>query len=168
LIKALSDLKHLVVAPLSPQAHQLSSFEKDSNVEYLVDTQSISSQWKTKLKGQKPYVRVVRDLLIKKWVFVKRNKLRSAKPQCFSNLTPSPIVAQAPVLASCEEGYSRQRKDNIKFVMQGFKVAETGLSKKWIIRKKNRQLRDIIESALLFEALGLPRLSCLLVIPLAS
>jgi hypothetical protein len=39
LIKALSDLKHLVVAPLSPQAHQLSSFEKDSNVEYLVDTQ---------------------------------------------------------------------------------------------------------------------------------
>jgi hypothetical protein len=35
LIKALSNLKHLVVAPLSPQAHQLSSFEKDSNVEYL-------------------------------------------------------------------------------------------------------------------------------------
>jgi hypothetical protein len=59
LIKALSDFKHLVVAPLSPQAHQLSSFEKDSNVEHLVNTQSISSQRKTKLKGQKPSIQVV-------------------------------------------------------------------------------------------------------------
>jgi hypothetical protein len=60
------------------------------------------------------------------------------------------------VLASCEEGYSRQREDGTKSVMRGFKVAQTRLSKKWIIRKKDRQLRDIIESALLFEALGLP------------
>jgi hypothetical protein len=59
LIKALSDFKHLLVAPLSPQAHQLSSFEKDSNVEHLVNTQSISSQRKTKLKGQKPSIQVV-------------------------------------------------------------------------------------------------------------
>jgi hypothetical protein len=48
LIKALSDFKQLVVAPLSPQAHQLSSSEKDSNVEHLVDTWSISCQRKTR------------------------------------------------------------------------------------------------------------------------
>jgi hypothetical protein len=68
---------------------------------------------------------------------MKRNKLRSAEPQCSGNLPPSLIVTQAPVLASCEEGSSRQRKDNTKFVMQGFKVAQTGLTKKWIIRKKD-------------------------------
>jgi hypothetical protein len=50
----LSDLKHLVVAPLSLQAHQLSSFEKDSNVEHLVDTQSIISQQKDQIKKLKP------------------------------------------------------------------------------------------------------------------
>jgi hypothetical protein len=38
LIKALSDFKQLVVAPLSPQSHQLSSYEKDSNMEYQLST----------------------------------------------------------------------------------------------------------------------------------
>jgi hypothetical protein len=75
-------------------------------------------------------------LLTKKWVFVKRNKLRSANPRCSSNLPPSPIVTQALEVASYEEGYSRQRKDCTKYVMRGFKVAQIGLSKKWIIRKK--------------------------------
>jgi hypothetical protein len=56
LITALGDFKHLVVAPLSPQAHQLSSFEKDYNVEHLMDTWSISSQRNTKLKGWKSSV----------------------------------------------------------------------------------------------------------------
>jgi hypothetical protein len=56
LITALGDFKHLVVAPLSPQAHQLSSFEKDYNVEHLMDTWSISSQQNTKLKGWKSSV----------------------------------------------------------------------------------------------------------------
>jgi hypothetical protein len=123
LIKALSDFKHLLVALLSPQAHQLSSSEKDSNMEHLVDTQTFSCQQKTKIKGQTPPVRVVRDLLMKKWVFVKRNKLKSVEPRCSDNLPPSPIVAQAPVLASCEEGSSRQRKVSTESVMQGFKVA---------------------------------------------
>jgi hypothetical protein len=117
LIKALSDFKQLMVAPLSPQAHQLSSSEKDSNVEHLVDTWSISCQRKTKIKGRKPSIRVVRDLLTKKWVFVKRNSLRSAMLRCSNNLPPSSIVTQALVLASCEEGSSRQRKDNTKSVM---------------------------------------------------
>jgi hypothetical protein len=61
LIKALSDFKQLVVTPLSPQAHQLFSFMKDSNVEYLMGTRSINCQWKTKIKGQKPFVRVIED-----------------------------------------------------------------------------------------------------------
>jgi hypothetical protein len=39
---------------------------------------------------------------------------------------------------------------------QGFKVAHIQLTKKWIIQKKDRMLRDVFESALLLEALGLP------------
>jgi hypothetical protein len=38
LIKALSDFKQLAVAPLSPQAHQLYSHVKESNVEHLIST----------------------------------------------------------------------------------------------------------------------------------
>jgi hypothetical protein len=40
LIKALSDLKQLPIAPLSPQGQQHSSSLKESNVEHLVGTQS--------------------------------------------------------------------------------------------------------------------------------
>jgi hypothetical protein len=35
-------------------------------------------------------------------------------------------------------------------------VAQTSLTKKWIVRKNDQQLRDIIKLALLLEALGMP------------
>jgi hypothetical protein len=47
---------------------------KVSDVERPVDTQSFSYYWKTKLKCQKPVVKVVQDILTKKWIFVRRNK----------------------------------------------------------------------------------------------
>jgi hypothetical protein len=43
-------------------------------VECPVDTQSFSHYWKTKLKCQKLVVKVVQDILTKKWIFVRRNK----------------------------------------------------------------------------------------------
>jgi hypothetical protein len=39
-----------------------------------MDTQNFSRHRKTKIKYQKPVVKVVHDMLIKKWVFMKRKK----------------------------------------------------------------------------------------------
>jgi hypothetical protein len=52
----------------------------------------------TKIKCQKPAIKVVRDLLTKKWVFVKRNKQLSAMSLCLSNLPPPIRDIQAPVM----------------------------------------------------------------------
>jgi hypothetical protein len=66
LIKALSDFKQLAVTPLFPQAQQLNSTVKDSNVEHFVDARSCNLYWGIRLKCQKPVVKVVRDILTKK------------------------------------------------------------------------------------------------------
>jgi hypothetical protein len=149
---------------------------KESNVEHLVGAQSFDCQWRTKIKYQKPVVKVVRDLLTKKWIFVKRNNQVSAKSWCLGNLPPPCKDTQALVMSRCEEGSSRQRKVSTKHMKQGFKVAQNRLTKKWIFQKKDRMLRDVIESTLLLEALGclyrcrysLGRFLCLQVAPLAS
>jgi hypothetical protein len=89
-------------------------------------------------------------------VFLKRDNQMSAKSWCSGNLPPPCKDTQALVMSRCEEGSSRQRKVSTKHMKQGFKVAHNQLTKKWIIRKKDRMLRDVFESALLLEALGLP------------
>jgi hypothetical protein len=78
LIKALSDYKQLVVAPFSPPAQQIYSTVKESNVKHLVSSQSFSCHQRNKIKCQKPAIKVVRDLLTKKWIFMKRKDLKSA------------------------------------------------------------------------------------------
>jgi hypothetical protein len=60
----------------------------DSDVERPMNTHSFSHHQKTKLKCQKPVVKVVRDMLTKKWVFVKRNNQLSALSPCLSNIFP--------------------------------------------------------------------------------
>jgi hypothetical protein len=93
---------------------------------------------------------------MKKWVFVKRNNQVSDKSRCFGNL-PSPCKdTQALVMSRCEEGSSRQRKVSTKHMNRSFKVTQNQLIKKWILRKKDRMVRDVFESALLLEALEVP------------
>jgi hypothetical protein len=79
-----------------------------------------------------------------------------AKSLCFGNLPPPSLETQAPAMSRCEEDSCRQRKGSIKPLKHGFKVGQNQLRKKWIVQKKDRQLRDVIESALLLEALGMP------------
>lgn len=74
LIKVLKDFKQLAVTPLSPHTHQLNSFVKDFIVEGLINTQRSNHHRRTKFKSRKPVVKVVRDMLIKKWVLVKKDK----------------------------------------------------------------------------------------------
>jgi hypothetical protein len=90
LIGALSDFKQLAVTLLSPQAQQLYSPVRNSKVEHLVSTQSFSRQRKTTINCRKPVVKVVRDLLTKKCVFVKRSNHMSAKSLYFGNLPLPP------------------------------------------------------------------------------
>jgi hypothetical protein len=65
-IKALSDFKQLTVTPLSLQTQQFTSSVKKSIVECPVETRSFHHQQRTKIKSQKPVVKVVYDMLIKK------------------------------------------------------------------------------------------------------
>jgi hypothetical protein len=108
LIKALNDFKRLVVAPLSPPAQQIYSSVKESNVKHLVSSQSFSCYQINKIKCQKSSVKVVRDLLMKNWIFIKRKDLKSAKPLCSGKLPPPYKNAEAPMMLSCEEGSCRQ------------------------------------------------------------
>jgi hypothetical protein len=53
------------------------------DVERLMDTQNFSRHRKTTIKYQKPVVKVVHDMLIKKWVFMKRKKQFRARSPVF-------------------------------------------------------------------------------------
>jgi hypothetical protein len=66
------------------------------------------------------------------------------------------------MMPRCEEGSCEQSKGSTKPLKCGFKVGQNQLTKKWIVRKKDRQLRDVIELALLLEALGMPLYTSLL------
>jgi hypothetical protein len=111
LIKALSDFKQQAVAPSSPQTQHHNPVVKVSDVKCPVDTQSLSHHQKTKLKCQKPVVKVVRDMLTKKWIFVKKNKQLRALSPCLSNLRP-PIEMNWTV-----ERKDRQLRDVIQMAM---------------------------------------------------
>jgi hypothetical protein len=72
LIKNLGKFKQMVAAPLSPR--QNSSFEKKSIVLCPQGSQSFSLNRKIKNKSQARAFKVVCDMLMKKWVFIKRDK----------------------------------------------------------------------------------------------
>jgi hypothetical protein len=73
LIKALGDFKQLTVPPLSPHTQLITSSVEKSTLNRLVDNRSFSHHQRIKIKSQKPVVKIVCDMLIKKWVFVKRD-----------------------------------------------------------------------------------------------
>ncbi|TVU09810.1 hypothetical protein EJB05_43306, partial [Eragrostis curvula] len=82
LIKALCNFKQVEVAPLSPRSRsrQNASHEKDPNMVYTEGTKSFSHHRKAKIKSRKCVFKVRRDLLTKKWIFVKKEKqLRAPK-----------------------------------------------------------------------------------------
>jgi hypothetical protein len=82
LIEALSDLKENVVVPLS-SSNLCASFETET-----VDNQQCSKKLKCKIKSHKPVIKVVRDMLTRKWVFIKKDKLMddsAFKPLSTSN-----------------------------------------------------------------------------------
>lgn len=68
LIKALSNFKQSMVAPLSPHSRHDTSSEKETVV--------VHPEGKSKTKSRKPVfkIKVVRDMLTKKWIVVKRDK----------------------------------------------------------------------------------------------
>jgi hypothetical protein len=80
LIKALSDFKQLVIAPFSPNNQECNSSVKESFVEHPMDTRGVIGHRRTKINYRKPFVKVVRDMLTKKWVFIRKNKKLSARP----------------------------------------------------------------------------------------
>jgi hypothetical protein len=67
-----------MIAPLSPHTQQFTPSVKKSIVEHPMDTLSFHHQQRTKIKSQKPVVKVVHDILTKKWFFIKRDKQLSA------------------------------------------------------------------------------------------
>jgi hypothetical protein len=73
LIKALGDFKQLTVPPLSPHTQLITSSVEKSTLNRLVDNRSFSHHQRIKIKSQKLVVKIVCDMLIKKWVFVKRD-----------------------------------------------------------------------------------------------
>lgn len=73
LIKALSNFKHNVVPPPSPSFLQNTSSEKEAIVVSPKSTQ-LCSETKLKNKCKKPFFKVTRDMLTKKWIFVKKEK----------------------------------------------------------------------------------------------
>jgi hypothetical protein len=79
----------------SPQTHESNSFVKESSVHCPVGIRCSSHHRRTKIKYRKSVVKVIHDMLTKKWVFVKMNKQPSATPPpppppppCLSNLPP--------------------------------------------------------------------------------
>jgi hypothetical protein len=74
LIKTLNDFKQLIIAHLSPHTQQFTSYVKKSSVGHLVDTRSFHHHKRTRIKYQKSVVKVIRDMLIEKWIFIKRGK----------------------------------------------------------------------------------------------
>lgn len=81
LIKALSNFKQNVVLPLCPSFLQNNSSKKEAIVGSPEGNQCCIQKPKFKLKSQKPSkvvrnpdIKVVRDLLTKKWIFIRRDK----------------------------------------------------------------------------------------------
>jgi hypothetical protein len=79
LIKALSDFKQLAVAPFSSNG----------------DTRSFICHRRTKINYRKPVVKVVQDMLTKKWVFVRKNKKLSASPLVMVRREDEQLVGRA-------------------------------------------------------------------------
>jgi hypothetical protein len=73
LIKALSDYKQLMVTPVSPHTQQFTSLVKKSIVVHPV-ARTLHHHQRAKIKSWKPLVKIVGDMLIKKWVLIKRDK----------------------------------------------------------------------------------------------
>jgi hypothetical protein len=73
LIEALSKFKLSKVPPLSPSSHHESSSNFEAIVVHRKENQSSYRQRKVKSKTRKPCFKVVRDLLIKKWIVVKKD-----------------------------------------------------------------------------------------------
>jgi hypothetical protein len=67
--------------------------------------------------------KVVRDLLTKKWIFVFRKDLKSAKPLCSGKLPLPPKDVHAPMMLRSEEGSCRQWRVSTKPMKRDFKVA---------------------------------------------
>jgi hypothetical protein len=70
LIKSLSSFKQNGIAPLSPSILYNTSSEKEAIVVSKIGNQ----QCNKKLLFQKPNIKVVRDMLTKKWIIIKANK----------------------------------------------------------------------------------------------
>jgi hypothetical protein len=70
LIKALRKFKLSRIPYLSSFCHHESPLNKEANVVHLKGNQSSYGQRKVKLKCRKLYFKVVRDLLMKKWIIV--------------------------------------------------------------------------------------------------
>jgi hypothetical protein len=103
LIKALSDFKQMAVAPLSPHTQEFNSYVKKPIVEHPVDTRHFCRYHRTNLKCQRPVIKVVCDMLIRKWVFIKRNKQLSTISPCVGNLLPRVEYIHTPVRSKSEE-----------------------------------------------------------------
>jgi hypothetical protein len=73
LIKALSNLKQNAVTPPS-SSNLRTSFEKETVAAIMGDNQRCSKKLKHKIKSHKPAIKVVRDMLTRKWIFIKKDK----------------------------------------------------------------------------------------------
>jgi hypothetical protein len=73
LIEALSKFNLSKVPPLSPSSHHESSSCFEAIVLHLRENPSSHHQRKVKSKSRKSCFKVVRDLLIKKWIIVKKD-----------------------------------------------------------------------------------------------
>jgi hypothetical protein len=124
-------------------------------VEHFVDARSCNLYWGTRLKCQKPVVKVVRDILTKKCVFMKRNKQLRAMSHSSHHkpLSNNKAMIEQPV--ENQSSY-RQRNVSTKSKKTCFTVAQNWLMKKWVIGYKDQQLRDVFEMATLLEALRIP------------
>jgi biopolymer transport protein ExbD len=72
LIKNLGNFKQMVAVPLSPRKN--SSSEKKSIVVCLRGSRSFILNRKIKNKSHAPTFKVVHDMLMKKWIFIKKDK----------------------------------------------------------------------------------------------
>ncbi|TVU26119.1 hypothetical protein EJB05_28653, partial [Eragrostis curvula] len=71
LIKALSSLKHGEMVHVPPSTMENKSSFKEATVVTPEDNQHCNQKLKFKIESQKPSFRMVRDMLTKKWIFVK-------------------------------------------------------------------------------------------------
>jgi hypothetical protein len=72
-IQALSKFKLSKVPPLSPSSCHESSSNFEAIVVYPKENQSYYQQRKVKSKSRKSSFKVVQDLLIKKWIVIKKD-----------------------------------------------------------------------------------------------